>query len=951
MPLRLKSALFVDFDNIFIGLKQDNLRAAEEFGHNVRRWLTWIETKMAVLKDENGNDGVRDILVRRCYGNPETFAPYRAWFTRSGFSVVDCPALTASGKNSADIVMVMDVLDVLNHPTRFDEFIIMSADADFTPLLLRLRMHDRRTVAIVAGNAAAAYKASCDLVVPDDVFVDDALQVRAAQPPMRPPMRPAPYAPKASPELLDAIAARVYEEASASGEVAASRLPAIFREFKEFTATSRWLGFHTLRGLTEALVARRPELRMTEEEEWDVVVDVPAAAPAQPGRRELAPAPAQANGGAAELRGQIVEVVRGVVAEAREPVMMARVAHAVIKALGPVVLESQWAGAGTFKHLLEQVDDLGLTMVPYPQPGYIYDPERHDPPSQEPAEVRPENLAGLPERLSGFIRRIAEVTGAPRLNPAQYAVLFEVTAKEVEKAPYDLTWTSKAVRDQLLERGENISRLYVSFVLRGIGFSGYQYRRAGIEEAPQVARAFHGNVIKLLRGAQVVLTDEELRLLDEWLLSTPDHAGESASSGDEPATGDEASAPAASIPAFAANGNDPGSIFSSAEPAVGSAPAAPTDWASSADSVSTEATWERPEGAGDPSPAAGRESSEADGTPSPNADWESSETPSADAGWQSSTTDDPSGDARGESSVLDEIAAGSARWEPAVSDEIRSGAQEWEPLAVEDADAGGDGSLREDVRTSAGEEAVEAESVKAPAEPIIAESGRSWFSKWLRPDEEEAPPASVAAEAPDERDSVAVDAAADDERGPSGILGWDAPTEDESERIGVSDDSKPPHADAASPEPTFDAADRWEQRFAAPADEPRAHAADSIWATEEPAPDLDRESEEPVVTDEQTEIHGSDSAGDTDATSITNLDDAQEEPVDADDGADDLPWLSYELPADQLSPEPAEPAAADEAPAAATTPVAEAGAEEVDGDAPAPPSWLFPPFPAGGRGQ
>jgi uncharacterized LabA/DUF88 family protein len=53
--------------------------------------------------------------------------------------VVDCPPLTQRGKTSADVYMVMDVLDALEHKTEFDEFIILSSDADFTPVLLRLR--------------------------------------------------------------------------------------------------------------------------------------------------------------------------------------------------------------------------------------------------------------------------------------------------------------------------------------------------------------------------------------------------------------------------------------------------------------------------------------------------------------------------------------------------------------------------------------------------------------------------------------------------------------------------------------------------------------------------------------------------------------------------------------------------------------------------------------------
>jgi hypothetical protein len=511
MITRIKSALFVDFDNIFIGLKEDDERAADEFGRGVKKWLRWIEDEMA----RPGEDTVRDVLVRRCYGNPETFAPYRGYFTRAGFAVVDCPSLTGQGKNSADIVMVMDILDVLAHPTKFNEFILLSADADFTPLVLRLRMHDRRTVAIVAGNTAAAYKASCDLVVPDDEFVERALRL----PPVTVP-RAAPRLPQTQPAapatLLDAIARRLYEEASGSGEVPAARLPEIFREFREFTPHSNWLGFFTLRGLTEALVARRPELRMTEDEAWKVVVDVSDAPVPAAGVQP----PLAANGDGGDLRARIVEAVRQFVRGADAPVVMARVAQHVTQVVGQRVLETRWAGAGTFRNLLEGVSDLGLVMVSSPQPGYLYDAGRHTPPEPPSSDTRPANLEGLPEELVSFIRRISDLTDTPRLSPRQYAMLFEVIAKEVERTPYELTYTSRIVRDQMLERGETVSRQYTSFVLRGIYFVGYRFQRTGVDEAPALAHAFLKNVLNLLRSAQVVLTEREHELLREWLLQS-----------------------------------------------------------------------------------------------------------------------------------------------------------------------------------------------------------------------------------------------------------------------------------------------------------------------------------------------------------------------------------------------------------------------------------------------
>ena len=113
--------------------------------------------------------------MNRCYGNPvprrnphdnstdmNSFPFVRHHFLRAGFEVIDCPPLTAQLKNSADIRMVMDIRDLLMHDTYFDEFIILSGDADFTPVLIRLRAHARRTVIFANDFTAAPYTAISD---------------------------------------------------------------------------------------------------------------------------------------------------------------------------------------------------------------------------------------------------------------------------------------------------------------------------------------------------------------------------------------------------------------------------------------------------------------------------------------------------------------------------------------------------------------------------------------------------------------------------------------------------------------------------------------------------------------------------------------------------------------------------------------------------------------------
>ena len=152
----LRSALFVDVDNVYLGL-QDR-EAARQFASDPDRWVRWL----AGGAGQPGAGG-RRFLLKVAYLSPERFSAFREPFVRAGFRVVDCP--TGSGRNSADIHLVIDALDAVAAPTRYDEFVIASADSDFAPLLHRLRAHDRRTTVLRGGPAAPAYTSLCDCVL------------------------------------------------------------------------------------------------------------------------------------------------------------------------------------------------------------------------------------------------------------------------------------------------------------------------------------------------------------------------------------------------------------------------------------------------------------------------------------------------------------------------------------------------------------------------------------------------------------------------------------------------------------------------------------------------------------------------------------------------------------------------------------------------------------------
>ena len=170
------SAVFVDYDNIYLSLKRKSEEAAKRFAKDASGWLRGIETgRLITATNAPVQRQPRRIVMNRCYGNPvprrntndnstdmNSFPFVRHHFLRAGFEVIDCPPLTAQLKNSSDIRMVMDIRDYLTHDTYFDEFIILSGDADFTPVLHRLRAHARRTVIFANDFTAAPYTAISD---------------------------------------------------------------------------------------------------------------------------------------------------------------------------------------------------------------------------------------------------------------------------------------------------------------------------------------------------------------------------------------------------------------------------------------------------------------------------------------------------------------------------------------------------------------------------------------------------------------------------------------------------------------------------------------------------------------------------------------------------------------------------------------------------------------------
>lgn len=173
----MRAALFLDFDSFFSGLMSADPVSALSLVTSPSRWIHRLTTG-----DADGPG--RRWLVLRCYMNPAGWLPdptrpgerlyfskFRPFFTQAGVEVVDCPALTRGSKNGADIRIVIDVMTALRADTRYEEFVIASADADFTPLLQVLRADDRRVTVIATSTTATAYEALADRFLDEqDVF-------------------------------------------------------------------------------------------------------------------------------------------------------------------------------------------------------------------------------------------------------------------------------------------------------------------------------------------------------------------------------------------------------------------------------------------------------------------------------------------------------------------------------------------------------------------------------------------------------------------------------------------------------------------------------------------------------------------------------------------------------------------------------------------------------------
>ena len=154
----LITAVFVDFENLALGVEEDKKGRFE------------IELVLKRLL-ERGR-----IVFKRAYCDWTRFKDFMYEFHRHGFEMVDIPSSKVSGKNSADIRMVVDAIDLCYSKAHIDTFVLLTGDSDFSPLVSKLKENDKRVIGCgVRSSTSDLLANNCD----EFIFYDDLVRERA----------------------------------------------------------------------------------------------------------------------------------------------------------------------------------------------------------------------------------------------------------------------------------------------------------------------------------------------------------------------------------------------------------------------------------------------------------------------------------------------------------------------------------------------------------------------------------------------------------------------------------------------------------------------------------------------------------------------------------------------------------------------------------------------------
>ena len=155
-------AVFCDFENVALGVRDVNYAPFD-----IQRVLERLLLK--------GN-----IVVKKAYCDWDRYKEFKAPMHEAAFELIEIPHVRQSGKNSADIRMVVDALDLCYTKLHLDTFVIISGDSDFSPLVSKLRENNKVVIGVgVKQSTSDLLTANCD----EFIFYDDL--VRDAKKPAR----------------------------------------------------------------------------------------------------------------------------------------------------------------------------------------------------------------------------------------------------------------------------------------------------------------------------------------------------------------------------------------------------------------------------------------------------------------------------------------------------------------------------------------------------------------------------------------------------------------------------------------------------------------------------------------------------------------------------------------------------------------------------------------------
>ena len=153
-------ALFCDFENVALGV-----RDAKYAKFDIARVLERL-----LLKGS--------IVVKKAYCDWERYKEFKGAMHEASFELIEIPHVRMSGKNSADIRMVVDALDLCYTKAHVDTFVIISGDSDFSPLVSKLRENNKTVIGVGVKNSTSDLLiANCD----EFIFYDDLVREEEAK--------------------------------------------------------------------------------------------------------------------------------------------------------------------------------------------------------------------------------------------------------------------------------------------------------------------------------------------------------------------------------------------------------------------------------------------------------------------------------------------------------------------------------------------------------------------------------------------------------------------------------------------------------------------------------------------------------------------------------------------------------------------------------------------------